>query len=174
MKKSLVVYSLALLFAVLFFSVSGYSQKSPPNRPSPPATASGKIGNAKITVNYGSPSVKGRKIWGELVPYGQVWRAGANEATTFETDKDVTVEGKNLPVGKYAFFTIPGEKEWTIIFNKVPDQWGAFKYDQSQDALRVMAKPRKTAAFTERLVYEVTDKGIVLRWENMEVPVAIK
>ena len=142
-------------------------------KPSPAATATGKIGTSAVTVNYSSPAVKGRPIWGGLVPYGQVWRAGANEATTVEFSKDVMVEGKALPAGKYGFFMLPTEKQWTVIFNKVPNQWGAFKYDQKQDALRVMVTPRKTA-LTERLAYEVTPKGLVLRWENLEVPIAIK
>ncbi|UOR00106.1 DUF2911 domain-containing protein [Hymenobacter sp. 5317J-9] len=144
-------------------------------KPSPAATATGKIGTADVTVNYSSPGVKGRKIFGGLEPYGKVWRAGANEATTVEFSKDVTVEGKPLPAGKYGFFVIPAETgKWTVIFNKVPNQWGAFKYDEKQDALRVMVAPRKSASVTERLAYEVTPKALVLRWENVELPVAIK
>ncbi|WP_425554335.1 DUF2911 domain-containing protein [Hymenobacter glaciei] len=144
-------------------------------KPSPAATATGKIGATDVTVNYSSPGVKGRKIFGGLETYGKVWRAGANEATTVEFSKAVTVEGKPLPAGKYGFFVIPAESgQWTVIFNKEPKQWGAFKYDEKQDALRVMVTPRKTAAVTERLAYEVTSKGLVLRWENVELPVAIK
>ncbi|GAB3861344.1 DUF2911 domain-containing protein [Hymenobacter terrigena] len=143
-------------------------------KPSPAATATGKIGTTDVTVNYSSPGVKGRKIFGGLEQYGKVWRAGANEATTVEFSKNVMVEGKALPAGKYGFFVIPAESgPWTVIFNKVPNQWGAFKYDEKQDALRVMVTPRKTA-LTERLAYEVTPKGLVLRWENVELPVAIK
>ena len=143
-------------------------------KPSPAATATGKIGTTNVTVNYSSPGVKGRKIFGGLEPYGKVWRAGANEATTVEFSKAVTVEGKVLPAGKYGFFVIPAEGAWTVIFNKVPNQWGAFKYEEKQDAMRVMVTPRKTAAVTERLAYGVTPKGLVLRWENVELPVAIK
>ena len=143
-------------------------------KPSPAATATGKIGAAIVTVNYSSPAVKGRPIWGGLVPYGQVWRAGANEATTVEFSKAVVVEGKALPAGKYGFFVLPTDKQWTIIFNKVPNQWGAFKYDQKQDALRVTVTPRKAASMAERLAYEVTPKGLVLRWEKLEAPIAIK
>ena len=139
-------------------------------RPSPPAMASAKVGEANVVINYGQPSVKGRKVWGDLVPFGQVWRTGANEATTFETDKDIKVQGKALPAGKYGFFTIPGEKEWTIIFNKVPNQWGAFKYDASKDFLRVFAKPKKSTAFNEKLLYSVNKKGAVsIAWENLDV-----
>jgi hypothetical protein len=144
-------------------------------KPSPAATATGKIGATEVRVSYSSPGVKGRKIFGGLEPYGKVWRAGANEATTVEFSKDVKVEGQALPAGKYGFFVIPAEKDkWTVIFNKVPNQWGAFKYDEKQDALRVMVTPRKTAAVTERLAYEVTPTGLVLRWENVELPVAVK
>ncbi|WP_369811240.1 DUF2911 domain-containing protein [Hymenobacter convexus] len=144
-------------------------------KPSPAATATGKIGSADVTVNYSSPGVKGRTIFGGLEKFGKVWRAGANEATTVEFSKDVKVEGKALPAGKYGFFVIPAETgPWTVIFNKVPNQWGAFKYDEKQDALRVMVTPRKSATLTERLVYEVKSPGLVLRWENVEVPVAIK
>ena len=147
---------------------------APAAKPSPAATATGKIGTTDVTVNYSSPGVKGRKIFGGLEPYGKVWRAGANEATTIEFSKNVTVEGKPLPAGKYGFFVIPTEKQWTVIFNKVPNQWGAFKYDEKQDALRVMVTPRQVISPTERLVYEVTPKGLVLRWEKVELPVAIK
>ncbi len=144
-------------------------------KPSPAATATGKIGSADVTVKYSSPGVKGRTIFGGLEPYGKVWRAGANEATTVEFSKDVKVEGQALPAGKYGFFVIPAEQgKWTVIFNKVPNQWGAFKYDEKQDALRVLVAPRKSASLTERLVYEVKSPGLVLRWENVELPVAIK
>ncbi len=162
-----------LMLVILFFAANMQAQ-DPSTRPSPPATATGKINTATITIDYGSPSVKGRVIWGDLVPYGKVWRAGANEATTFTTDKDLKVEGKLLPAGKYAFFAIPNEKEWIIIFNKTAGQWGAYKYDAAQDALRVTVKPRKSEKMQERLLYEVNENGIVLKWENLEVPVEIK
>ena len=165
----------ALVFLLaLFSSASLQAQDSPANRPSPAATATGKIGAANVEVKYSSPAVKGRTIWGELVPYGQVWRAGANEATTFKTDKDLLVEGKKLPAGTYSFFTIPGEKEWTVIFNKTAEQWGAYKYDEKQDALRVMVKPMKADKMNERLAYAVTKDGVNLMWENLVVPVKMK
>ena len=166
-----------MTLAGMLMTLSSWAQGDKANRPSPPATATGKVSGATITINYGSPSVKGRQVWdpnGSLAPYGKVWRAGANEATTFETDKDIKVEGKTLPAGKYGFFTIPGQNEWTVIFNKVANQWGAFKYDQAQDALRVMAKPAKSGKMNERLVYDVTNKGVVLKWENVELPIAIQ
>ena len=101
-----------------------------------------------------------------MVPYGEVWRTGANEATVFETDKDIKVEGQALPAGKYSFFLIPRESgTWTAIFNKEPKQWGAYKYDQSKDALRVEVPSTQTSTLEERLVYEVKSDSFEIRWE---------
>ena len=137
---------------------------------SPRAKATGKAGNATITIDYGQPSVKGRKIFGDLVPYAKVWRAGANEATVFETDSDIKVDGKALAKGKYGFFTIPGEKEWVIIFNKTPNQWGAYKYAEADDVLRVKVKPTKAPQFTERMTFTVDKSGkVALLWGNEQV-----
>ena len=168
-----------LILAAFLMTTFVWAQGDKSSRPSPPATASGKVKDANITINYSSPGVNNRKIFGELIPYGQVWRAGANEATLFETDKAIKVEGKDLPAGKYSIYAIPGEKEWTIIFNKQTGQWGvkrggATSRDEAQDALTVTVKPKKSASMTERLAYDVTDKGFTLRWENVEVPVSIK
>jgi hypothetical protein len=168
-----------LALAGLLMTSVLWAQSDKASRPSPPATASGKVNDANITINYSSPAVKGRKIFGGLEPYGKVWRAGANEATIFETDKDIKVEGKTLPAGKYSLYAIPGEKEWTIIFNKQTGQWGVKRggetsRDEAQDALTVQVKPKKTSELTERLEYDVNGKGFALRWENTEVPVSIK
>lgn len=165
---------MAIFFALLFLSFTVSAQEDKTKRPSPPATVSGEINGKNVTLNYGQPSIKGREVWGKLVPYGEVWRAGANEATTIEFSKDVSIEGKALPAGKYGFFTIPNAKEWTIIFNKEPSQWGAFKYDAAQDALRVRVKPKKTKAFNERLKYVVGKNSVSLAWENTEVVFAVK
>ncbi|MCW3106595.1 MAG: hypothetical protein JWQ09_1101, partial [Segetibacter sp.] len=168
-----------LTMVALLMSSMLWAQGDKANRPSPPATATGKINGATITINYSSPAVKGRKVWGGLVPYEQVWRAGANEATIFETDKDIKVEGQPLPAGKYSLYAIPGENEWTIIFNSETGQWGIKRTgettrDATKDKLSVKVKSRKSASMNERLAYEVTDKGFVLRWENVEVPVSVK
>jgi len=171
MKFTNFLFSALLAGIALVFSTAACAQDS---RPSPAATANGMIGDAKISINYSSPGVKGRTLWGALVPYDKVWRAGANEATVFETDKDVMVEGKTLKAGRYSFFTIPTATTWTIIFNSEPDQWGAFKYDESKDALRVVVTPKASAEMNERLKYEVTPTGISLFWENLEIPVMIK
>lgn len=141
---------------------------------SPAAVATGNINGANISINYSSPSVKGRKIWGELVPFNQVWRAGANNATTFETDKDLTIEGSKLPAGKYSFFVIPNEKECIIIFNKEVKQWGAYKYKEKEDQLRVTVKQKSVDSNTESLVYTINKNDIVLSWEKWNIPVAIK
>lgn len=153
-------------------------------RKSPAATASGEVNGAQITIKYSSPSVNDpkdgtpREIFGKLVPYGEVWRTGANEATTFETSKDIKVEGKALPAGKYSIYTIPGEKEWTVIFNKQTGQWGIQRggmtsRDEAQDALVVKVRPKKSD-FSERMTFNVTNKGFTLEWADIAVPVSIK
>lgn len=163
----------------LFLSSAVFAQADKSKRASPPATATGKVGDATITIDYSSPSVKGRKIWGDLVPYDKVWRAGANEATLFTTDKDIKVEGKSLPAGKYSLYAIPGEKEWTFILNSQTGQWGikmngSTSEDPAKDVIRVTVKPGKAKSFTEHLTYTVDKKGFALVWENLEVPVSIK
>lgn len=155
-KKSILVAALTA-----FVAVAGFSQE----KPSPAKVAEGTVAGAKITINYSSPAVKGRTIWGELVPLGQVWRAGANEATTFTTSKDIMVQGKKLPAGTYSFFIIPGETESTFIFNKVAKQWGAFNYDSKEDVLRVSVPSIQTSSMEERLVYEVKPDSFEIRWE---------
>ncbi|MEO6070022.1 MAG: DUF2911 domain-containing protein [Chitinophagaceae bacterium] len=179
MKKTLFGKSFLFLLTALILTTGTWAQGNKAARPSPPDSATGQIKDATITINYSSPSVKGRTIWGDLVPYDKAWRAGANEATVFTTSKDIKVEGKKLPAGKYTLFTTPGEKEWKINFNSQLGQWGVKRtgeanYDPANDVLTVSVKPKKSATSSERLVYVVTDKGFVLRWENMEVPVEIK
>ena len=177
MKNSHYAKVLVLLACVLMSTLlSAQDDKS--KRPSPPAKVTGKIGSATITIDYSSPSVKGRKIFGGLLPYGTVWRAGANEATLIQTDKDIKVEGKSLPAGKYSLFATPGETEWAIIFNSETGQWGdkeggAANLDPAKNVLTVKVKPIKSA-LNEKLAYAVTGNGFVMRWENVEVPVAIK
>jgi len=133
---------------ILSLSLSVMASMALAQPASPPATATGKVKDATITINYSSPSVKGRQIWGGLVPYDKVWRVGANSATTFETDKDIKVERKNLAAGKYTLYAIPGEKKWTIIINSQTGQWGITRAgetteDPAKDVLRVTVKPKK-------------------------------
>ncbi len=141
-------------------------------RPSPNAGVSQTIGTTEVTISYGRPGVKGRTIWGKLVPYGQVWRAGANEATKITFSGDVLIEGQKLSKGAYSFYTIPTEGEWTLIFNKVADQWGT-NYDADQDALRVQVKPQ-TAGHTEWMGFSFEGLSakaatVVLSWEKLKV-----
>lgn len=163
----------ALLFVMAFTVNLASAQDKKPA--SPPAEAKGTINGANITIKYSSPFVKGRTIWGELVPYGQVWRAGANDATTFETSKAIKVEGKDLAAGTYAFFVIP-EKDGTatLIFNTEAKQWGGYKYDIAKDALRVTVKTKRAKALAESLVYKIGKKDVTLAWENLEFPFSVK
>jgi hypothetical protein len=168
-----VVKSFLALTLLICSVLAVQAQDNKANRPSPPAEAKGKIGDADIMIAYSSPGVNGRKIWGSLVPYNQVWRTGANEATTFETSTDITVNGSKLPAGKYSLFTIPGEKSWTVIFNSVPNQWGSYQYDQEKDVLRVEAVPT-TNEFQERMHFNIVDSQVVLTWENLKLALDIR
>ena len=141
---------------------------------SPRESVTGKINEATISIDYGSPSVRGRKIWGALVPFDKIWRAGANEATTFKTDEDIMVKGKKLPAGNYSLFIIPNEKECIVIFNKKPDQWGAYNYSQNLDQLRVKVLPNKQSKSTEKLLFIIIDNAVALLWDNWEIPLEIK
>jgi hypothetical protein len=163
--------ALLVVMAFLFTGVANAQDKKPPA--SPRDSVSAKIGEATITINYGSPSVRGRKIWGDLVPYDTVWRTGANAATVFTTTKDIWVQGKKLPAGTYGFFAIPTKKSWTLIFNSVANQWGAFKYDASKDVLRVTVKP-KPNTMHERLLYSIDTNSFSLAWEDLKVTAAVK
>ena len=160
---------------LLFIALVTVTFVNAQNKPaSPAATATGKINGATISINYSSPSVKGRVIWGELVPFNKIWRAGANAATTIETDKDLTIEGKKLPAGKYSFFVIPNEKECVIIFNKVAKLSGTNNYDEKEDQLRVTVKQQVADSSTESLVYNINKNSIVLSWEKWNIPISVK
>jgi hypothetical protein len=160
-----------LMLALVTALSSTLAQEKPA---SPQATATGKIGAANVKIVYCQPSARGRKIMGGLVPYGEVWRTGANEATTIEIDKPVKIEGKDLAAGKYSLFTIPGENEWTIIINKDAKQWGAYKYKQEDDVLRVTVKPTKSAAAVETFNIAVGKDDVQLKWENTAVAFKVK
>jgi hypothetical protein len=147
--------------------------------PSPPAVVTQKVGSTEVMIKYAQPSVKGRLVFGTkeakaLVPFGEVWRTGANEATTIEFSADVTVQGKPLAKGVYSLFTIPGETEWTIIFNKDAKQWGAYTYKAENDALRVKAKPSEHA-MTEKFTIGVSATGqVTLNWDKTSVSFYVK
>jgi hypothetical protein len=141
---------------------------------SPRESVTGKINTATISIYYGSPSVKDREIWGALVPFNKIWRAGANEATTFQTDKDLIVEGKKLPAGKYSLFIIPNEKKCVVIFNKKAKQWGAYNYDEDLDQLRVEVSPKTETEATEKLLFLVRENRVALLWDNWQIALEIK
>jgi len=180
-------------FAVAFMVIGPFAvaqQPTPPPQPpaqpasvrlpqiSQGATVKQTIGLNDVTITYSRPGVKGRKIWGGLVPYGAVWRTGANSATTIQVTEDVLVEGQPLPAGTYSLHTIPGEKEWTLIFNKDANQWGSYSYDAAKDAVRVKVTPIPGQA-QEWMQFRFEDPTIssariVLAWENLQVPFTIK
>lgn len=163
-----------ILAAVVSTTQSCAQQEDKSKRPSPPATLTASNNGVNIKIDYSQPSVKGRTIGKDIAPYGQVWRTGANEATTFEVNRDVKVEGQPLKAGKYGLFTVPGENEWTIIFNKQPNQWGAYKYEEQQDALRVNVKPTKAPSFTERMTFAQKGDKIALMWGDTEVDFTVQ
>lgn len=165
-----------LMSLVFVFSVATFAQTTLP-RESQRAAISQAIGDTTVSIVYHRPNTKNRKVWGELVPFGQVWRTGANEATVFEVSNDVTINGQLLPKGKYSLHTIPTESEWTLIFNKTWNQWGSFEYDVKQDALRVSAKPM-TGEMRETMSFDFGDMKpnstqIVIAWDKVRVPFTI-
>ena len=140
------------------------------------------VGDTRIALVYHRPNVNKRKVWGEgkdfLVPYGQVWRTGANENTTFEVSENVRINGQDLPAGKYGLHTIPNKDEWTIIFNKVNNEWGSFTYKPDQDALRVKVKPQTSNMMRETMMFEFdtvtpTTSNVVLSWEKLRIPFTV-
>jgi hypothetical protein len=194
-------------FAVLFllcFAVSAFAQVSVP-RPSQKASVTQTIGVTEIAITYHRPGVKGRKIWGDplpeqaskapgeatldnqnerpagapIVPYGHMWRTGANDATMFVVSDDVLINGQKLPAGSYSLHTIPNKDEWTIVFNGTANQWGSFNYDPAKDTLRVKAKPQTAAENQEWLAFTVDPVGedsaqVNIRWEKISVPFTVK
>jgi hypothetical protein len=171
-KLNITMKRITLLMLAMVASVASLVAQDKPS--SPQATVEGKLGAAKVKIVYCQPAARGRKIMGGLVPYGEVWRTGANDATTIEFDKAVKIEGKDLAAGKYSLFTIPGEEEWTIIINKDAKQWGAFKYKQESDVLRVTVKPTKTASSVEAFTIGLGKDEVKLSWENTAVAFKVK
>ena len=192
---------LLLLCAPQLASAQAPSVRLP--RPSQKASTMQTVGVTDITITYSRPAVKGRKIWGDppaavpangtatlddssarlkdapIVPYGHVWRSGANEATIFTVSDDVLIQGQKLPAGSYSLHTIPGKDEWTIIFNGVADQWGSFTYNEQKDVLRVKVKPQSVADNQEWLLYSIpsvtpNSAQVVLRWEKVAVPFTVE
>ncbi len=197
-------YAFATLFLILFFALDSAAQNPAVRlpRPSQQASVMQTVGVTDITITYSRPGVKGRKIWGDapaaaangtatlddarvrakdapIVPYGHVWRTGANEATTFTVTDEVMINGQKLAAGTYSLHTIPGKDEWTIIFNGDAGQWGSFAYDEKKDVLRVKAKPMTTPDNQEWLNFSVptttaNSAQVLIRWEKVAVPFTVE
>ncbi|HEX9252374.1 MAG TPA: DUF2911 domain-containing protein [Ignavibacteriaceae bacterium] len=168
MRKTKFIFSLILIFTVISFT---QDFKTP--RPSPDATVSQYVGVTNITVDYSSPAVKGRKIWGELVPFGQVWRTGANEATTITFTDAVSINGNELAAGTYGIHSIPNANEWEIIFSKDTPVDGSSTFDPKKEVLRIKVKPEEHH-FMERMTFLFKDAtensvNVNLVWEKLKV-----
>lgn len=203
--KGFYAYAFALVFVALCSAITQVSAQNATlrlPRSSPKASVMQTIGVTDVTITYSRPGVKGRKIWGDapaaapagtatlddarvrakdapIVPYGHVWRTGANEATTFAVTDDVLINGQKLAAGTYSLHTIPGKDEWTIIFNSDAGQWGSFTYDEKKDVLRVKAKPQTTAENEEWLSFDIPDvtttsARVNIRWEKVTVPFTVE
>ena len=184
------LYSIIAVIGLAVFPLTAFAQDDGP-RPSLGATVSQRLGTeTDITIQYSRPGVKGRTVWGDLVPYGLApgnrysndkpypWRAGANENTTFETTGHLMVEGQRIPAGKYSVHMIPTESTWTIIFNHTNDAWGSYTYDEAWDALRVTVTP-VAAPHQEWLLWGFEDLAgtastVYLHWEELKVPFKIE
>lgn len=189
-RLNMIICMVLTLSFLLYLPAICFAQRGGPPA-SPKAAITQTVGvDTVITIEYSRPGVKGRKIWGELVPYGLApgnkysdnkpfpWRAGANQNTTIEFSKDVLIEGKNLAAGKYGIHMIPGEKEWIVIFSKNNSAWGSFKYNKEEDALRVTVIAMD-APHEEWMSFEfdkLTDTSAVasLHWEKIRVPFKIE
>ncbi len=160
---------LSLVLVLVMTASISCAQKSPRKQ------VEGTVGDVTISIDYGAPSVKGRKIWGGLEKYDVVWRAGANENTTVTFDSDVKVAGESLPAGKYGFFIIPRESgDWVVIFNKKNDAWGAYSYSEEEDALRVELAPEMVEENQEELMYAVGSDGILFGWEKARLNIPVE
>jgi hypothetical protein len=175
MKKCFALVALSLLTFTLFAA----AQQDKSKRPSPPATASCKFADGKtIQTNYSSPRAKGRKIFGGVVPYGEVWRTGANESTTFVTTANLSVGGQDVPAGSYTIFTVPGTDKWTLVISKKTGEWGTDYPGASNDLARVDMNVSKTPSPVENftIAYDQKADSSVLRisWENTQASIEIK
>jgi Protein of unknown function (DUF2911) len=171
---------LAIMTSLAILAPAGRAQQDKSKRPSPPATADCKFDDGKtIHVDYSSPRMKGRKIFGDLVPYGKVWRAGANEATTFVTDTNLTVGGKDVPAGSYTIFTVPAQDKWTLVISKKTGEWGEPYPGEASDFARVdmtvshLLIPSSVENFT--IVFDRDGAACIMRleWETTGASIAI-
>ena len=174
MRKQLAIFTLL----TLAFSTMAFTQTDKKSKPSPPASATCDLGGGKtIKTDYSSPRMRGRKIYGDLVPFGEVWRTGANDATTFVSSADVVVGGKKIPAGSYTIFTVPGADKWTLIINKKTGEWGIpYKYESDELArvdMKVSKLPSPVEDFT--ISYDKSSSGCTMHidWETTRASVDI-
>lgn len=175
MKRKLILTLVVSLAAIQIMAQDKQEDKT--KRPSPLVTVSQKVaGGATVTIEYGSPALKGRTIGKDVEPMdGKVWRTGANEATVFQVDKAVTIDGAPLPAGKYSLFTLYNGTEVSFIFNKTWNQWGAFGYKEADDQLRVKTSWKKSGVSSERLTFNISKDGVVkLLWGDREASFKVK
>ena len=178
MRKPIVIGS-ALIATLALAGVAMQAQQDKASRPSPPAKAECKLSGGKsVVIDYSSPRAKGRKIMGGLVPYGQVWRAGANEATALTVSSDITVGGTAVPAGKYTLFTVPGEDKWSLVISKKTGEWGTAYPGPDNDLARIDMKVSKTSAPVENFTIAFDEKGggctLRMEWESTRASVDVK
>jgi hypothetical protein len=177
MKRAIGVYT-GIALSIVVFAACGAGAQNKDSRPSPPAKATCSLAGGKTTtVDYSSPRMKGRKIFGDLVPFGKIWRAGANEATAFVTDTDLTVGGTTVPAGTYTIFTIPSEDKWTLVISKKTGEWGTAYPGPENDLARVDMKASKLPSAVENftIAFEQSGAGCTLHmeWETTRASVGV-
>jgi len=178
LKNNLMKSIFIILLATVILSAQERKPVDKSTRVSPPALVEKTINNLFLSVDYSQPFVKNRKIWGELVPFDKIWRTGANEATVITFGSDVEINGNILPKGRYSLFTIPSETQWTVVLNNVWEQWGSYKYDEKQDALRFTVKPATVTEHQEKLTFtiEATDSSaalISMHWDKLKLSFSV-
>ncbi len=168
------IFTLFLVSMMTLFSASSsFAQLTMP-QPSPSAMVKQTVGLTDITIEYSSPAMRQREVWGGLVPYGEIWRTGANKATSITFSDEVSIEGTKIPAGTYSIFTIPSEKEWTVIINKNAEQWGSGEYDEKQDVIRFQVTPMISPIINERMMFTIAameerQGEISLWWSNTRI-----
>ncbi len=163
------------LISVVLSSAALFScETSKKERPSPLRADSTQVGTAKVKIEFSSPAVQGRAIWGDLVTYDRMWRTGANEATVLSTNGTIKLAGMALDSGKYAVFTRPSASQWTFILNEHWNQWGTYNYDSTHDVLRVLVEPRQTKEFSERMKFYFKDDSLKFHWEKLAFSLALE
>lgn len=157
-------------------AVAGLCSCEPSNRerPSPLRADSVMKNNAWLKIEYSSPAVRERKIWGDLVPYGRIWRTGANQATLLSTETSIKLQGQNIDAGRYAVFTVPDSDTWEVILNSDFDQWGTYQYDSTLDVARFKVTPYTTRQMNERMKFYFEEDSLKFRWEKLGFSLAIE